>query len=314
MNKFIPILLATALSVSAYADSKCRPVNISSTNSSLGMARNQRGLGWCFAYAMSDIVGNELGYKVSPFDMAISLYRTRPEYNLSTAKSVTDISGGNPIRTFQGIQKFGICKESKISASSTFAARFLPKIESLANEASEFTGSSSEIHIKLQRMITENASAFHGVFPTTSMEEMIAALSQLNSTERPLVSLMDNICEKRVPINHLSLGGGVYGDQNVAARVIREKLNEGKPILIGYNSATIKDVTKGGEVTHASTIIGMRPTQSGSCEFLLRNSWGEVRRDYYDPSLRQNFSLGNLWIPHDVLVKTMGWTFWIDRR
>jgi hypothetical protein len=62
---------------------------------------------------------------------------------------------------------------------------------------------------------------------------------------------------------------------------------------------------------HASLIIGRRRNSVGTCELLVRNSYGTDCNNYND-SVKKNCEKGNIWVARDLIGDSTLTTSWID--
>ncbi|MBY0471581.1 hypothetical protein K2X30_10480 [bacterium] len=86
------------------------------------------------------------------------------------------------------------------------------------------------------------------------------------------------------------------------------------------SDSTYRGVYEKGEIsdtcrTHITLIIGKRPNQdTGRCEFLIRNSWGENCGPLVDPWKCEK-GTGSFWIDAEALVaNTHGWTEFTETK
>lgn len=274
--------------------------------------RNQNSLGWCYAYSLADLIGYRLEEKVSPFDLAMGLYRTNEEYGLQKTDSVTKLSGGLFRHTFNAARSRGICWERKVSASGDLSAQMLLRVENVANEAKKIDVSLVDYSMRVQRLIYKNSWVLHSVFPTSTMAELVSAFLNLKPAQKPLISVVDNICGVRTPLNGLRLRGGVTRDGEQLVNFLKWKLSDHIPLTIGYSGATLRNVKFSGPVTHASTVVAMKQNRQGECEFLVRNSWGGVIVAPYDRSLRPKVVQGNIWITETLMKQMAKEVYFVD--
>lgn len=295
----LSFLFTTCFSTLGFgSDVQCKNVNLR-MGPTLNYVRNQKSLGWCYAYSLSDLIGHRLGKKVSPFDLALGLYRSYEEYGLDSVAQATDLAGGRVSLTFKAAQSRGVCLESKVSASGDLSARMLYKVDDLADQIAKIDRRATNYAMQVQRLVYQNSFALHRVFPTSTMAELVDAFLNLKDGAKPLISVVDNICGERTPIDSMKLKIAKEGPNVVAT--LKRILAKGTPLTIGYSSDTLKDIKFRGPVSHASTVIGMRKNRAGECEFLIRNSWGGMNSKQYDPAVRQNFLQGTFWVPESLM-------------
>lgn len=279
-----------------------------------GPVRNQKNLGWCYAYATADVVSFRLRKQVSPFDIALSTIQTYIRDENIKPVTLTSVEGGSVPVIARSIAERGVCDAVKFSASSNLAAPALEQVELTVIDLVRKLRSGSINEFQVRKSVTANTSTFHTIFPTSSLEDLVQAVLQNQNINYPLQGFVDQICSKR---NSAVLGWGseIRGEysSDIKFRSIRGVVASHMPVLINYSSEVLKDVNATSVGGHASTIVGMKyNSQRNRCEFLLRNSWG-VADPYrvYDPELRPMISNGYVWIPEETLRKNIQSAWWI---
>lgn len=274
-----------------------------------GLPRNQGSLGWCYAYALSDLLGFELGERVSPFDLATGLYITQPAYGLDKKERLSQLAGGRIDWTFNAAKERGVCLEKRVSASGLSSARSLIEYEQLAASLSTLKSK-----LEISRFCHQNAFRLHQIFPTSSLAELQEAVENSADAQKPFIALADQICQPRRPIGNLSLAALKFSANADAVRYIKSVLKSGRPAAIVYSSKTLRDTQYSGDADHASTVVGMRKTNTGTCQFLLRNSWGSVNTRPYAPELKSNYQGGYVWVDESVMTRMIGSVYSLSRK
>lgn len=312
-RQLITILGLSILLISqeSLADSSC-PTRDLRSSAILNLPRNQKSLGWCYAYSLADLIGYRVGKKVSPIDLALGLYRANKEYGIDSIGQVTRLSGGLMYPTFDAAKSRGLCWENKVSASGDLSVEMLYRTENVAIEAKHIDPRAADHGMQVQRLVYRNSFALQKVFPTSTMGELVSAFANLNAGEKPLISVVNNICGERTPMPAIRLRGGVATDSASLINILKWRLSEGTPLSIGYSGNTLRDVKFSGPVTHASTVVGMRQNRQGECEFLVRNSWGTVVSAPYDATLRPKYFQGNIWITETLMKHMAKEVYFID--
>jgi hypothetical protein len=83
-----------------------------------------------------------------------------------------------------------------------------------------------------------------------------------------------------------------------------QTLSAGRPLAINYNvNAILSEGSPRYPSMHSSTIVGRRMNaQTGKCEYLVRNSWGEECEVEGRPRYRYECEQGNIWVPRDTVM------------
>ncbi|MDC1175564.1 hypothetical protein OAT67_09205 [Bacteriovoracaceae bacterium] len=89
---------------------------------------------------------------------------------------------------------------------------------------------------------------------------------------------------------------------------IDSKLDSGDILGLSYKASVLSDRHDFSSGNHASLIVARKFNSStGSCEYLVRNSWGTGCSNYDDELSCEE---GNIWLPEETLKRTMrGVTF-----
>ena len=80
-----------------------------------------------------------------------------------------------------------------------------------------------------------------------------------------------------------------------------EQLNRGNILEMSYFASVLSNQYSYSDGRHSSVIVGRRfNDKTGTCQFLIRNSWG-TGCGYYDDSYECD--QGNVWIPEDKIAE-----------
>lgn len=281
----------------------CQPVDLRN-EFNFGLAKNQKSLSWCYAYTAADLISFRLQRNISAFDLAV---KTQKEYRpIETDQEIfiTELSGAPIQMTFAAAKKYGVCAASKVSSAGK-ASEFLKEVEDLIVQIQriKIANKGQDLAQKIRQICSKKTFALNKVFPTTDFHTITQVLSQIQPGVNSLPEVFDQVCGSRISIPNLDFEGFIFQQSESSSAKIREQLNKSNPVIIVYSSKTLRDPRHAGPVDHASTVIAMRPTETGQCEYLVRNTWGAENPKLYHSSLRKKLSQGNVWISEDMIKK-----------
>lgn len=280
----------------------------------LGNVRNQKSLGWCYAYAIADIVSFKLRRDVSPFDIAFTTVQYYINEEKLTPLNITSVEGGSVPIVSKAISDRGICDSKKFSASNPLAVDSLVAVEANVKKLVDGLSEGKISEIGVRKELAARVQDYNTVFPTSSQEELLNAILNDRNYKYPIAGMVDNICVDRAS-GKFAWGWEMRDDfaEDMKFRSIRGILASHFPVAINYSSEVLKDVNATSVGGHASTIVGMHFNQQKKrCEYLLRNSWGVADpQRVYDPELRPMIAQGYVWIAEDVLRKNIAAAYWI---
>lgn len=275
---------------------------------------NQGSLGWCFAYTAADSYGHQLRERASAFDIAVSVYRSHPRYNINGPGLVTSIAGSNPYLVHQALLRWGVCANTRVSAFHQDAPARLVRIEQLANQIAGLRETGTERRSAVTRLVQQNFHLLNPVFPTSPYTQIRDAFLDLDPREKPLVSLFDNICGDRRPVSHLQLYVNNSRVPREIVQSVRNQLVRGRrPVQLMYNAGNLREPSREfPELNHVSTIVAMRKL-GNQCQYLLRNTWGEFRPANYHNSLWSiwNRDDAGVWLPEHMLTHMSKGVYWV---
>lgn len=312
---FLAVICFSFSFVTAMASEvECKNVDLRD-RSVVGPVRNQGSLGWCFAYAAADLYGHALKKRLSPIDIALSYYQDNPNYIRTDLALMSSYRAGRQDYVYNTLLLHGVCEDNKVSAFRQDSAAKLVEVEKLANQIAEIRETGAVRRDKIVRLVQKNFLLLNQIFPTSNYMKLRDAFLDNDDRKAPLVSLVDNICGDRIPVDHLRMRGGVYRDKQFSLDLI--KINIGvdrRPVLIGYNAGLLKNPSsEETKVTHASTIMGTRKV-AGKCQYLLKNSWGSNDRGYHW-TLRTVWQNDGdyTWIPESMMKKMAQEIRWLQQ-
>lgn len=289
-------------------------------NRGLPDRRHQDTTGWCYAFVGADLVSYELGFNVSPADMA-NQYLERG--NIDHLYSVVEGENPNPLALAQPLgggftgpainltNEIGFCSEQEVP-SQDYARSVSGGLSILTNEVlspnhgvDKSSGQvPSEICIDHDRLreiynipiiddllnivqardfkrILNNISSSEGCLSRTRLPDEV----RLNSVNKEIVSEFEN-----------SKNNDFYS-------AIDNAINSNRPVSIAVDNSIFNTPIRQGFVNrpnaqHQVIISGKRfNEQSGRCEYLVRNSESSCRA-YSDEYECEN---NHIWIPRKIV-------------
>lgn len=280
---------------------ECRNIDLRQ-NGILGSIRDQQSLGWCFAYAAADMYSMALGRRVSPFDIAINHYRDNHSYAPSRDEDrLTRWKGGNQFKVFESAKAHGVCPDNVFSAYMPNSASLLAQLDNQLRVYKNITGQNRKD--AMTRWLYPNYSRLYVLAPMTPSPRLRDMLTDVDLREFPLVGFADQLCDrKRITLGRAQLQSLVHGSVTENVKALRNTLNMGLPVAMGYDDESLKTLERGKKMNHISSIIASRKTDFG-CEYLLRNSWGPFNSRAYHPLLRRWTDADFVWIPEEIVAE-----------
>jgi len=288
--------------------------------SMLPPVRDQDSLGWCYAFTAADLVSFKLGKEISAVDMAISNEAAKDTYldelksllmGAEKVKSRATSDGGYPTGAISAAKKKGFCLEVNLPARDVkfaniygdLSQRFKAIQEFKLNYA-EFSKNSSET---ARAYCSQQITAIQASFPILQIQDIEKILSR-SSNQTAFEELSDLSCGPRIKNVDIESKQIVMVGLRTAdkAPAIDSILDSGRPTGIVYNAGILTDPNSKayGNVDHVSSIVGRKwNSETKTCEYLLRNSWGETCTRYH---FSYQCEKGYVWIPKDTLLREVG--------
>ena len=300
-------ILISSQALAVIPEAQCPSVDLT-TEFEFGPVRSQRQLGWCYAYASSDLVSFYMKRTVSPFDIALSVYRMRPNVQAGEVLRISTLSGANLRETLAAIQKFGVCDGTKFSAEGDLAARNLPHVETTILEIyNEFASGRPNEEALLNRLRAEMVT-WQPIFPSSTPEQLFEALATMKNDPHPIFSLIDSVCGERVRVPEMKYGWDASANK---VESMRQRLSEHTPVYIAYSEKSIDNLDYVGAFGHASSVVGMRfDKQSQKCEFKIRNSYGSSWPQKANKRLEGKYADGYIWLDEENMSRITGLVAW----
>lgn len=318
--KYWPLFLV--LPTLAFAKYKPTPKESCSSidlrNEILGDVRNQKEVAWCYAFTAADMLGYTYGdrsEKISAADVAIAynstklgkisrwlsvnIVKRRDEENLLMPHQ----TGFNKI-ALKTYMKEGSCPES------IFPSEAWTRVDLLENSEKEVPldvgmMEIAQLHKKKNQVTLENLP-FYYRFKNVDAAVFVKLLKSKNMTTF-YNSLRKTACrDDRTPFDYSLKAKMVLRNSKIFRR-ISEQLEEGNIVGLDYDSRVLANQDNRRfslSELHTSTLVGRRWNEtSKSCEYLIRNSYGESCGERYDPAYECD--QGHIWMSEKLMYPNM---------
>jgi hypothetical protein len=272
---------------------------------------DQGSIGWCYAYAASDLISFKLGKQVSAAYLSFAANRAYREKSqkenegffrrLFYRKSDSDTSireGGYIDDVVSIFNKQGACSESKLSSKETvygFNGVIWRTLGELHNtDKTKF--STYRLAERCKSMQTEY-ELLKKVFAGLDQETFAKIFFELSDQDAEIY--FDEIAKAYCGKNNLIFADGplilinVSSSSQVRMTTIDSQLTNGNPLGISYYTKKFVDRTTDGY--HASVVIGRR-WKDGACQYLIRNSWGQSCSTYRPETTDCEEKSGSFWV------------------
>jgi len=237
----------------------------------LNNVRNQDSVGWCYAYAASDLLSFRFNKKVS----AVGLYhgggKSIEEDIVNGSKVGGNIDVSIKLSLFK---RKGFCLEENLPSSDfkfCVDQRYYDFLNDFILRAREerFT-----YDLRADQCLNQNLKA---AFPGINIDQVVTYAR--NNKQSKLIEYMHDLqCKVNFQneSSQLSVKSMIVGRLNrkELMNAINNQIDKGDLTGIGYyyNKISGESKTEG----HGSVVVGRRINQStGNCEYLVRNSWGK---------------------------------------
>ena len=321
-------LLGLALPAFAFAytptsQQNCTPIDL--RNETLASVRNQKNVSWCYAFTAADMLAHTFNQteKISAADIAIGYNRTKIglfvrwlDVNLLNRKDPTlrlmpHQTGLNKLALIQSM-KDGWCPE-RVFPSESWTKMLRTK------------NGWTQLEIPLEQAMLE-ISAMHDIRKSLTVENIPFYYRFKNVDAHAFVQLLQ---KKKIASIYSSLREAVCRDDRYAFDYnwkvkmviknpkvfnrISEQLENGRLVGLDYDSRILRNSRSRGvklSELHTSSLVGRRWNQNtSSCEYLIRNSYGDKCENRYDQSYE--CESGNLWLSESSIYKTMTSTVYL---
>ncbi len=290
----VRLLILLSLSLSAYAQVPgCTNVDLRN-NAGLGAVRTQGSMGWCTSYVAADLVGYNIGKKLSAVAVALTYNNTGLFTSLRARWEgrVTGESGsGWGAQALSSAINHDLCLESELPSDDPDRQTY-NKLHAITLLKREFDQTRS--------CTRNNLATIQRLFPHISLSEaqVILYYSDINSVHEMLAKVN---C-KHKPV--LPRRPWVVRAYSPLPSVMDALFDRRKIFGLTYSSTILQDISqagKSGKDGHISTVVARRYNPANrQCEYLVRNSWGPDCGQY---DRRLGCEAGNVWVPRPLLLK-----------
>jgi len=321
-----------------------------STSNHFSKATNQGSQGWCHSYVLADLLSWEFQKPLSAVHIGLLYSEGISETMLvnkfwpkrnggENKKKYGEFSGGTLNGALKAAKKSaGICSENDLNSTLDIYRETHPykaiqeRIEQIRRYDQDFYKGTDLTCIEgfdFGTLATQGKiDSMLGSI--TNHEINLEIYKNLDMNPRKLLMrIVDKGCQEKVDINSVEL---VFTNKKYSRSTgkkksysrkksnlikrINENLEKNKPSGLTYNSNHIKkkeyrSILRAG---HFSSITGRRWNPSTkTCEFKIRNSWGESCQSYM-PTINCNAKEGSFWVDEKNLHKMAEQVSHIERK
>ncbi len=294
----------------------CQAVDL--RNEILGKVRNQGPIAWCYAFSAADMLNEhyQISEKISAADLAIGynksnigLFMRWLDANLISRKD-PDIkneahqTGFNKKALLEAMEN-GWCPESVFPSEKWVKVSLTQSgIKQQEVDLKEAMKDISLLYEKRKSLTLENLPYYYQ-FKNVDAQIFLKLLDS-KFLAGFYFKLRDQVCSQdRIAFDRPSKVKMIFKSPKIFNHVSRQ-LTLGKVVGLDYDSRILKDSsTRGFKINHLHTsiILGSRwNPEAKSCEYLIRNSWGEDCGKY-DP--RYECQEGHVWLAESRIYPTM---------
>ncbi|MBC7430346.1 MAG: hypothetical protein H7336_17160 [Bacteriovorax sp.] len=301
------LFLSLCQSFSSYAfdfskktSKECTSVDL---RASLGSVRNQGSAGWCFAYATAELLSYKIEKKISAAELALNFYIKMPE--MPRGDFLSKVAGGSDMGAMT-YSTNGFCAEEDMPSENYKVSKECLKSDR-ALETLDIIRLIENIHQTMPATLTAcQVSIVSSLFKNLNANEIQTKLldRKLTSLEK-ISNLKDANCStNRIrPAKKLKMKSGMESRENSIVNIDKQ-LDTKNPVSLNYNANFLLKNANPNEIgNHYSVIVGRRKS-SNSCQYLIRNSWGQDCSIYPAPFNTQ-CEQGNIWVDENVLTKSI---------
>lgn len=298
------LLIISMLSVSSFAratknQNSCTAIDLRSEV--LGKVRNQGNAGWCFAYTIADLVSQKTGVKISALDLSINFYQEMPE--MPRDAFLSEASGGSDLGAVSYSRK-GYCSEELLPSEN------YGTLKNCRSDIFEPNGMFKELetnNVDYESLTVCQREILSRLFTGLNPLQISKIYNQAGlSVFQKIYQLKDLNCQgKRISAKGIDLRGTLKSGSEVI-KDLDFVLNKGQIVSLNYDAGFMVEGAVNGTVyNHYSSVVARRYNEeSRSCQYLIRNSWGE-NCAVYPERLRKNCDSGNLWVDKETLMRSL---------
>jgi hypothetical protein len=296
--------------------SDCSAIDL--RNELLGKVRNQGPIAWCYAFTAADMLNEhyQIPEKISAADVAIGYNQTnvglfmrwldanvisRKDPNIKNEAHQTGFNKKALLSTM----KDGWCPES-VFPSEKWTKITLTEGNFRTEEVNlkEAMKDISFLFEKRKSLTSENLP-FYFQFKNVDANVFLELLDT-KFLAGFYFKLRERVCaQDRISFDHSSKVKMSFKSPHIFQSVA-EQLEKEKIVGLDYDSRILKDSSSRGfkiNQLHTSIILGRRwNSEASSCEYLIRNSWGEDC-GRYDPTYE--CQSGHAWLDESKIFSSM---------
>lgn len=237
----------------------------------LNNTRNQDSVGWCYAFVASDLVSYRLNKKIS----AVSLFDTSDktiEQDVTTGSKI-----GGDIKysiTYSLNKRKGFCLEADLPSSDFKFCTDQAYLGFLNDILTRSREKRLESDLQSDQCLAQNLKS---AFPGINLGQMLN-YTKKNNQFRLVEYLYESQCKVSLQEEASKIRVQKLNAKDVSSEILLKRLhdqiNNNDVAAIGYDYNKINQEKNEG--AHGSLVVGRRTNPAtGSCEFLVRNSWGK---------------------------------------
>lgn len=296
--------------MSAYAaqpkskEEQCQDVDL---RAEFGEPRGQGNMGWCYANAAADLLSHY--YRDELQGRPVSAVYIALKFNYSFWGNLLR-EGGISILALQNAMQTGVCPQTL----DLELFRFGPHL-TLREKLNFILAVKDKIDAGREQEavndITKARDAKSILF-RLSVKELVKIIKST-----PKSNLWHELAERlcgthkqylKKPAKIKWHSTYTLSSDKRLIRKLNESLDRRNPVAIGYYASFFdyQSAPKSPDSRHESVVIGRKYVKkTGTCEYLVRNSYGPRCSGYKNDVLKTRCQAGNLWIPENVLAYYM---------
>lgn len=271
-----------------------------------GPPRRQGNVGWCYANAAADMISyhyrNELSQPASAVDIALSF-----NYHW-TAQNFRE--GGFMFLALDHAMRVGVCPI--FYDQELFAKGVKTTLREKINFMFDLKKRLDAGEVDFVRQEIQRSQAAGSLLKHAQAFDIMTIMSLAN--ENNFLGKLSNLfCSqhrhrfsKMANVEWSSLYTGSTRSRLLSR--VNSALHENRPAGIAYYAGFFESdtVPKNNENRHMSVVVGRRYNKKTlSCDYLIRNSYGESCSTYTNPRLKDQCESGNIWVDEVTLKSNL---------
>lgn len=300
--------------------------------------RSQDSIGWCYAFTAADMISHKIGQVVSAVDVANAYNDSGWDYffgvdeskmsggytaeaankalkrglclekNLPSEDFKYSRVGGNVVKGLREVEKMYEAYR-KLAYKTTPSQPIYSSVGVMSSMPMSFRKQGGELmhaeRVFMNKYVCSGSTLpWNALFPTLKDHQVLTLIRKSNSDNDFVDGLVNLSCKPRFKAPGLKFTQRTTSVFNGGLKGMVNKLNEvldgGDIVGINYFSSVLKNRHNRRDGHHASSIVARRFNEkSGTCEYLLRNSWGT---GCYSYDRHYKCEQGNIWIGEEFLT------------